>query len=445
MATPLPLSTVDASVEIDLALARDLLEREVPQVLEHEKTWERSGNTGLRYRIERGPVEVAFVDGELVVRAQLRYRAQACAGFGNVCQPIASCGYGKDGMRRVELELRSPLSLSPTWELQLDIRASHRFVDPCEVTFLHVDVSDQLDHLLRAKLQTLLPKLERKLVEAANVRARAARAWTRMQEPIRLRDGIWLVLSPRAAHVSPPAGHGDIVRFVVGVEGQPSIVAGVRPNVALLDLPPLAAGARPAGAALFVQAAVPYDEATRQLRDLVIGRTLQAGGQRLVVRDLALGGSAQGAAVKLEVESDKGLFRRLRGTVYVVGKPVWDPASGVLSLENLDYSLESQDLPLRMAESLLRPELLGLLQRKARWPLGGRIDQARALATRALHRELAPGVFLSGSLDRLEPIEVVAERDRFVASVAAYGNVSIVVGREAAEATADRQRAAAHP
>lgn len=449
MASPLPSSVVDLPVEIDLALVRDLLEREVPQVLEHEKTWERSGNTGVRYRIERGPIEVAFDGGELQVHAQLRYRAQVCAGFANVCQPIASCGYGKDGMRRVDVTLRSPLEIGADWQLRTKIRASHHFVDPCEVTFLRVDVSGPLDDLLRDKIAPLLPKLERKLASAADVRGRAARAWARMQEPLRLYDGVWLVLAPEAVRVSAPVGDGDKVRFVVGITGTPRVVAGERPAVEARALPELQRGDGSEGFSLYVQAFVPYDEASRHLQTAMVGRSFEAGGQRVVVLDAEVSGTSGGAAVRLEVESDRGLFRRSRGTVYVVGRPVYDPVAGVLSLEGLDYSLESRDLPLRMAESLLRPELLSLLQKKAQFKVGRRIEQVRALAAQALDRELTPGVRLSGALDRVEPIEVVAERDRFVASVAGFGSAQVAVGAEVAARAPRRQhpapKAAARP
>jgi len=419
MPSTLPLSAIDVPVEIDLALVRDLIERELPPVHALERTWE---GVALRCRIERGPVDVSFAGGTLQVRAELRYQAHASGALANVL------GFGGDEMRRLRLELRSPLGIGADWQLQLAIRAEHTFVDPVEIPLLGIDVRRPVEALLAEMLGSLLPRLERRLVEAAAVPARAARAWQRLQQPIRLRDGVWLVLSPEAAHVSAPSENGDKVRFVFGIEGRPVVCAGARPVPEMRALPPLERGDRPAGAALYVQAALPWDEATRQLHGFVVGRSFSAGGKRLVIRDVTLGGSAIGAAVRLEVESDRGLFGRLRGTVYAVGRPVFDPSTGVLSFEQLDYSLESRDLPLRMAESLLRPELLSLLQKKARWQLGRPLEKARAAATRALQRELAAGVALAGVVDRIEPLEVVAGREGLVVSAAAFGRASLAIG-----------------
>ncbi len=424
----LPVSLVDVPIDVDLELLRQRLEREVPKEIDHEKSWERSGSKGLRYRVERGPIEVGFREGKLHVGAELRYRARACVGVGRWCQKVASCGYGKDGMRRAELTLSTPLSISPNWNLQTKTEASHRFVDPCKITFLRVDIRKQLDRTLEKKLPEVTKALDAELAKRAKVRERAQEAWEKVQRPIELHDGMWLVLAPEAVRLTPARGKGRHVRFSLGMTAKPRLVGGTRPEVEQRPLPALQRVAEGEGFSIFVQAQLPYDEATRHLREQVVGKHIDAGGHRTVIHDVEVFGSADGVRLRLDVEAKRGFFRKVRGTVDVVARPTWDPETGTLALENLDYTLATQDAMAQAAEYLLRPDILEALRAEARWKLGDRIEDARAIATRELVREIAPGVQLRGQLDRLEPLSVVAAADGFVASVAAVGSAGLSFG-----------------
>lgn len=442
-ARPVPNSVLDVPVEVDLGLVRDLLEREVPREIAHEKTWERDGHAGLRYYVERGPFDVSFQGGELQVRTELKYRARACVGLGRFCQPVASCGYGKGGLRHLEVELSSPVSLGPDWGLQTQVRERHDFTDPCKITLLRVDITKKLDRLLTQKIRPILPLLDRQLAEGADVRTRASAAWKKLEEPIEVRKGVWLDLAPSAARVSPPtAGDGGRkVRFVLGVTGKPRLVAGDKPEAPRRPLPRLARSNRKGGFSLYVQGEVPYEAATRLLRDLLKGKRFDAGGHRTVVRDVAIVPGPGGAAVRLDLETVRGFFRKVRGSVYLVGRPAYDPETGVLSLEDLDYSVESKDMPVQLADFLLRQDVLDYLRENAHFDVGGKLDEAKALVTNALDRQLAPGIRLRGRLTGLEPLEVVAGSDRFVATVKAKGKASLAIGPEAGKPRALRRGA----
>lgn len=425
VAGALPISQIDVPIEVDLELVRAFLERQIPKAIDHEDEWERDGGKGLRYLVERGPIDVGFEAGELRVRAQLSYRARACIGVGRWCQPVASCGYGDDGMRTLDLTLATPVSLSPKWNLKTRTREEHDFVDPCKVSFLRVDIRKHLDRKLRKELKPLTRALDRHLAARARVRERAAEAWKKLQEPIRVRDRLWLVLAPEAVRVSPARGDRGGVRFVLGVDARPRLVGGDRPEAGEIPLPPLQRGDSAGGFALYVQAELPWDEATRLLREQLVGKRFEAGGHRSVIHDVSLAGSAEGALVRLDLETDRGFFRQVRGTVYVVARPTWDPATGVLSLDQLDYSLETKNAAATVAEFLLHPDVLDYLRGNARWQLGEKLDEARRLAAAELNRPLAPGVGMRGALDGLEGIDVVAGSDGFVASVAVRGTASL--------------------
>ncbi len=62
-----------------------------------------------------------------------------------------------------------------------------------------------------------------------------------MERPIRLTEGVWLLLQPGAAQLASLSGGGDSLVAVVRLEARPKIVTGMRPEDSTLvtPLPPL--------------------------------------------------------------------------------------------------------------------------------------------------------------------------------------------------------------
>lgn len=423
----LPASVLQLPVYVDLDLVRGILESKVPKVVDGEGDWERHGALGVQYRVERGPLDVSFRGGELQVDVPLRYRGKACVQLGPLCPQVASCGHDGEGLRALDLTLRTPLSLSKGWQLRTDIDETHRFQDPCRVSFLRVDVRKEIDDMLGRRLAPMLSALDGQLSMEAGLRSKAQAAWKRLQRPIEVSPGVWLVMEPEKARISQPRRSGDKVRFDLGVMARPRLVLGEEPRVEERPLPPLQEGRFPGESSVHVEVQIPYEEATRMLRDLIVGRGVEAGGHHTVVRDVAVWGSGDGAVLRLDLETDRGFFRRVRGTVFIVGRPSYDAEAGVLSLEELDYSLETKNLPVQVAEVLLRPELLEILQQSARFDVGDYVDEARRVATQELGGEVAPGIRLSGALERVEPVAVFAGKDAFFTHVTATGKASAQV------------------
>jgi hypothetical protein len=77
---------------------------------------------------------------------------------------------------------------------------------------------------------------------------------------------------------------------------------------------------------------------------------------------------------------------------------------------DLDYSLDParRGLFARITERLVHDSIRARLRESARFSVGPRIAEARAEITRALNRELAPGVAMTGRADAIEPQSVTA-------------------------------------
>ena len=426
----LPDSSLELPVTVRLDEAAAALEREVPSRLDATGAWTMvaGDRIGIKYALTRAPIRLALQGPQLGATVTASYQAEACvrnplAFGGPSCPKVASCGVG-ERPRSVELTLRSEASWSPGWKLRTRSRFELAYPDPCRITFLQYDVTPLLDGYLRPQLDRAAADLDARVARAADLRARAAEAWERLAQPIPLPGNAVLLLHPRAAHVSPLSGSGQAIDFTVGLVARPVVHLGAPPREPAPPLPPLQVerGAAAPGFHVALDGLIPYPEANRQLEAQLAGRTFDAGGHTVTLRSLSVSGAGGLAVVKAHVVTSA-----IEGDLYLVGRPAYDPATATISLQDLDYSLETRDALSASLEWLLRDSLRAKLREKARFAVGPRLEALRAQVEAALNRPLAPGVALSAQVRRLRPVAVQAGRDALVARVEADGEARLLV------------------
>ncbi|HZZ84848.1 MAG TPA: DUF4403 family protein [Anaeromyxobacteraceae bacterium] len=426
----LPDSSLELPVTVTLDEAAAALEREVPARLDGTGAWTMvaSDRIGIKYALQRAPIRLALDGARLGAAVTASYQAEACVrnplAFGGPgCSKVASCGIG-ERPRSVELALRSEASWSPDWKLQTRSRFELAYPDPCQITFLHYDVTPLLDGFLRPQLAKAAADLDARVARAADLRARAEEAWKRLGQPIPLPGNAVLLLHPRAAHVSPLSGRGLAVDFTVGLTARPVIHLGPAPDEPTPPLPPLEVARGPASPGFHValDGRIPYAEASRQLEAQLAGRTFDAGGHAVTLRALSVSGAGGLAVVKAHVVTSA-----VEGDLYLVGRPTYDPATATIALADLDYSLETRDALSAGLEWLLRDALRAKLREKGRFAVGPRLEALRAQVEAGLNRTLAPGIALSAQVKSLRPVAVQAGRDALVARVEAEGEARLLV------------------
>lgn len=435
----LPTSRMTLPVVADLEGARDALEAQVPRTLASEEDWTlvADGRVGVKYRLTRSPFSVAVRGDELQAGATARYAAEACLRVrrpwplkGHACPRVASCGQGEGEPPTLALALRSQLSWTSDWRLRSRSRYTLDFPTPCKVTLLRYDVTGQLSRALAPPLDAALAQLDARVPELTNLRPHVERVWQRLRAPLRLGSGVWLALQPSSVRVTPPRGEGLRVSATLGVTVQPLLSVGSAPEVPPLPLPPLRVAPVDGGPVqLALDARISFAELGQRLKAELRGRELRLEHGRLRVDDVAVEGSAGGALLRVHVTLRTGLFglRRLEGDVYLTARPRYDAASGMLVLEELEYSLGTEHALAQLAERFGHVALREQLLSRARFPVRAQLESLRQLAERGLRRELAPGLRLDGDVEGFTPVGVYADGTDFVVRGQARGRLTLHV------------------
>ena len=244
-----PRSVLIAPIVFDLGPAIAQFEADVPRrfgSLDRRLRADSSARASVAFAASRSPFRVRVEGTEIVIETVLEYEGRGWYDPPLGPEVSAGCGGGDDPKPRLLLRIVSTPSLTPEWGLRTRTRADvARFSDEprdqCQVTFLKIDVTGKVVGAVREEMTRGLARLDRH-VARLDTRGRIEDIWRKMERPIRLTDGVWLLIQPGAAQLASFSGGGDSLVAVVRLEARPKIVTGVRPEDSTLvtPLPPLA-------------------------------------------------------------------------------------------------------------------------------------------------------------------------------------------------------------
>ena len=164
------------------------------------------------------------------------------------------------------------------------------------------------------------------------------------------------------------------------------MVIGNKPAVALKPLPE-SGGASTGRRGFRIQmvAELPFTVMDSIVRKKLVGRSFDIEGHKIRVRGARLYGSGTKLVLAATVSGDA------RGTLYFVGTPVFDPDSQVVSVPDLDFSVESRSVLPEVAEEVMGDRQMSV--RRGDVVLVGAGDRERVfpfgVAERSVHVVLA--------------------------------------------------------
>ncbi|MDB4947469.1 MAG: hypothetical protein JWM27_118 [Gemmatimonadetes bacterium] len=425
-------SVVHLPVTLSLAGIADKVEDAVPRRGGDENEWHVAGDAPVIGTVyvteawERDPLRISVTGGHVDVSAHVRYRARIAK---KVCAPLVGCRWvplsqcGHDGpMPTLDIGLRTTLGWSPDWRVAP--RTAARPVRSglhCRVAGARVDVTERVQAKVLAELQRAAPRVDERIREAAALHDRVEGVWRALQKPIQVADGVWLTLRPQAASADVPSGRGTTLSTDVALILRPRVVVGDKPAPDTTPLPrrvPMPPGR---GFRLQLVADVPYAAGDSILAAELVGKRLSSHGQSVKVKAAHLSGHGSRLVLAVDVVGDA------RGTLYFVGTPVFDPATQVLTVPDLDFSLETKNVLTTAAGWLLYPSLREQMAAAARFPLAARMAQLREHVAGALNRDLGTSVRMTGTVDQLRPVGVAVRAGSVAAVFVAEGHAGITV------------------
>ena len=212
--------------------------------------------------------------------------------------------------------------------------------------------------------------------------------WDQAQEPIYVDKGIWLLIQPDSlssgltSHLMPQPLNWEAV---MEMTAHPVLVFGNEPTVQKKMVPPIQLyKPGPSGFHAISNTFISFKEANFQLEDPrfgIINKVIPGSGDyKLRIKGIRLYGSGGEVVAQVKIQYNPLINlddQPANMTVYFRGVPQYDPEKEVFTLRHLDYDLKTGDFLMQVADWIMKSDILKMLRKKARIPIGPKLDQLK--------------------------------------------------------------------
>ena len=412
-------SRVTIPVRVDLAPMIEKAQSDLPR--------EFSGGehpcSGLRYRytVERRNIKVIGQQRTLLARVSLGYgfKGEYCAGcIMDYCvnPPIPfSCGWDEP-MRRMEVDLESKLTLDPRWRLITETRFTHlKPIDECRVTLARVNINDELLKQLKPNLGVMEKAIDRE-AGAFPLKSYIQPVWNALHEPIPLDELGWLHMKPAALSMADWRFKGTELELTLGLRARPVVLPEAkRTNSAVLpDLSQHQAGS---GFQVYTDLLMPYSKLSQMMTAFMDTIWLGSGKNRIRITGVRFFPAGRKLGMELSFTGSK------KGVLYLLSVPEVDNAALRLQLKELEYDLNTRNLMLKSAQWVLDEKIRRKLEQQLVFDVADLYRFARKSIEGSLNQQLAGGLSLAGTVDRLECVGYALGADALQIRVLVTGAV----------------------
>jgi Domain of unknown function (DUF4403) len=281
------------------------------------------------------------------------------------------------------------------------------------------DIEGMVQDLLKGQT----PTIDADALDNAFVRLAIGKAWDALQAPIPLNYKLSLLLNPQTIQLSPPNTKADTTSVVIGVVARPKLISSDTPQTSALPLPNVLLATEPLanGFHIAVDSELSFDFIGDELTKKLEGKEYPVDGSAVSIQTVRVYGSGDSLVLEVRIRGAAD------GVIYLIGKPRYDESTRIVSIQNLDYTVETKHVLVKTADWLLHSTVRDNLAEKATWYVGDRIDAAQDMLSEALNRKLNRYVSITGKVRNVRVNAVGMTAASLKAVLVADGTVSVSV------------------
>ncbi len=271
------------------------------------------------------------------------------------------------------------------------------------------------------------------------LKSRLKSVWAKMQSPIEMDKGLWLLIRPTSLSVGKmrtDLKQGSTLHVDLEMVASPEILFGPKPRTIPIEMPPLEPF-QP-GPGIFqamTNAHIDYEDANRYFRDPrmgILGQVLAGTGDRkLTIEGIRLEGAGGMVIVEAKLSyiplivnlTDKPAHL----TLYLRGTPHYRAKERVFEMPDLEYDVKSNDLIVQIADLISKSDFKDQLRKIAVVPVGAKMDILKEKITKALNRPLERDVHVRTQVDSFEVLDGYADNKGLEARVSLRGTATLLV------------------
>jgi hypothetical protein len=397
-----PLSSViNVPISMRTRVVEDMLNAQLSEQLYACDTLSLGSIKPVKIKVWKGDsLRISLSGDELAYRVPLKIWMQfsfTISAFG-----LSHTEY-QDVEATIALKFRSRLAVQNDWKMTTTtLFDGYEWISNpvLKVRFITIPIKTVADLILAKQQKTFSDLIDKQINAVFNVKSLLLPLWSKMQDPIPLskEPPLWLRLTPQAVYMTQLQGVEGVIKSSVGIRSIAETFIGEEPTVAKQDsLPSFTV---PSGIdssfVLNLYGEMSYDAASDMLRRFLAGRSFKSGRREVIIENVSMTGMQGYAVIGIDLAGS------YHGKVYVYGKPHFDSTTATVSIEDLDFDINTKSLAPKAVGWLLHGIIISKVQPYLKFPLREKLYESQLMVQKMLcNSQLSKNVYLSGFIDTL--------------------------------------------
>jgi hypothetical protein len=428
----LPVSELDIPIKIAAAPILEKAEKLVPSEFTSDD-WPEflhpSCDFRYKYRFIRTGLELSCTNNLISVRFSGNYQVSGSKCLCTAGIPVTpwisgNCGFPPQPLRKVNMSLRTSLQFLPNYQVHTSTVINQvQPVDKCSVSVFSSDITQLVMDSIRSSLASFSMAMDQTV---AGFRFEKFLSQFRDSSYRKIAIGKYgyFLLNPSALRIGQLSLVKDSFLISLGVSCKPLFSSDPANQTGVpASLPPLLQTENRNGIRLFLNVNYDYNFLTRTLHDSLYNKVFEMNGRTIVVKEANIRGIGN-----QEIELRIDFAGSNHGSLFLRGKPVLDSVKQTLSIPDIQYSLEGEDLALKIARSLFKNKIRKTIQGKSYLDITALLTSNKAMIDQLLNREWIPGVFSAGTLKEAKIIGMLVTRQNIQLQLYVSGELKILGG-----------------
>jgi hypothetical protein len=321
----------------------------------------------------------------------------------------------------MNISIRSQLNFLPAYQVRTTTSLNKlQALDKCFVSFFSSDVTQLVLDSVQSSVISFCTTLD-ETITGLSFAGLVHQAAGKGYQKTNLGKYGFLLVNPTALRIGQLNYSKDSFNIQAGITCKPELSSDSVNHINILStLPALDQKETKRGISLYLDANYEYAFLSKLLADTLRNKVFEIKGRTIVIKDVQMKGIGN-HQVELKID----FAGSNKGSIYLRGTPVLDTAKQALSIPDISYTLEGQDLALKLAKSLFRNKIRKTLQGNSYLDVAALVKTNMPMLNEQLNKELTKGVYASGKANDIRLVGLLARESTVEVQIFVSGDLTI--------------------
>lgn len=413
------VSVINIPIEIPVAEIERQTNKYLTGVLYEDKSFTDNGGDNLKCVVKKyAPIKIWAKENKITIKLPL-----------DLTGSYTQLGAVVDFKGTLNVNYTTAITLEDNWKLKTVTKSNgYEWIKSPKIDLVLFDlpVTWIVDAVLSGQNDFINKSIDDAVKEFVDLKELSKPAFLALAEPMNVSETYqtWFKVTPIEALFTQLHAVDNIVKISFGLKAYTETFIGPKPEMANISkgVPMKVVKELSEDFSLGVVAVMPYIIISEILtKEFVTSGYEYREGKRYVKFTKM---SIYGQNNKMIIEV--GLDGSVKGTIYLVGIPYYDPNSRCIRMKEVDFEVDSKQKILKAAGWLAHGKLCKTLQDNMVFNIGQEMDLAKKDAqTYLTNYQPIKGVTINGKLDKVETSDVYLIQDAIVTLIKVKGRFGV--------------------